>query len=130
MEHLGALMYLTSIYKWPAVRSFHAAVLMEIELGRLNWGDSFLHLENRTPAGSHKKAKEKNRPVPQNSNAVLFCHEYQKGSCTHSKDHYATPRGEKKWLCYICAACWVKDNVKCMHSKYADECPNKPKVNE
>ena len=25
-EHLGALMYLPSIYEWPAVCSFHAAV--------------------------------------------------------------------------------------------------------
>ena len=121
-EHLGALMYLASIYEWPAVRSFHAAVLMEIERGRLSWGDSFLHLENRTLAGSHKKAKEQKRPATQTSNAVLFCREYQKGSCTHSKDHYATLRGEKKWLCHICTTCWVKDKVKRMHSEYADEC--------
>lgn len=65
-EHLGALMYLASIYEWPAVRSFHAAVLMEIERGRLNWGKSFLHLENRTLAGSHKKAKEQKRSAPKN----------------------------------------------------------------
>lgn len=40
-EHLGALMYLASVYEWPAVRSFHAAVLLEIERGRLNWGILF-----------------------------------------------------------------------------------------
>ena len=40
-EHLGALMYLASIYEWPAVHSFHAAVLLEIEQGRLNWGIHF-----------------------------------------------------------------------------------------
>ena len=33
-EHLGALMYLASVCEWPAVRSFHAAVLLEIERGR------------------------------------------------------------------------------------------------
>lgn len=126
-EHLGALMYLASIYEWPAVRSFHAAVLSEIERGRLNWGDSFLHLENRTLAGLHKKTKEQKRPAPSSSNAVLFCRDYQKGSCSHSKDHYAMLKGEKKWLCHICAACWVKDKAKRMHSEYADDCPNKPK---
>lgn len=63
-EHLGALMYLASIYEWPAVRSFHAAVLSEIERGRLNWEDSFLHLENRTLAGLHKKTKDQKRPPP------------------------------------------------------------------
>ena len=76
MEHLGALMYLASIYEWPAVCSFHAAVLLEIERGRLNWD------------------------------------EYQKGSCSHSKNHYTMFKGEKKWLCHICGACWVKDKVK------------------
>lgn len=126
-EHLGALMYLASIYKWPAIRSFHAAVLSEIERGRLNWEDSFLHLENRTLAGLHKKAKDQKRPAPSSSNAVLFCSDYQKGSCSHSKDHYAMLKGEKKWLCHICAACWVKDKAKRMHSEYADDCPNKPK---
>lgn len=126
-EHLGALMYLASIYEWPAVRSFHAAVLSEIERGRLNWGDSFIHLENRTLAGLHKKAKEQKRPAPSSSNAVLFCRDYQKGSCSYSKDHYAMLKGEKKWLCHICAACWVKDKAKRMHSEYADDCPNKPK---
>ena len=126
-EHLGALMYLASIYEWPAVRSFHAAVLSEIERGRLNWEDSFLHLENRTLAGLHKKTKEQKRPTPSSSNAVLFCRDYQKGSCSHSKDHYAMLKGEKKWLCHICAACWVKDKAKRMHSEYADDCPNKPK---
>ena len=126
-EHLGALMYLASIYEWPAVRSFHAAVLSEIERGRLNWEDSFLHLENRTLAGLHKKTKDQKRPAPLSSNAVLFCRDYQKGSCSHSKDHYAMLKGEKKWLCHICAACWVKDKAKRMHSEYADDCPNKPK---
>ena len=126
-EHLGALMYLASIYEWPAVRSFHAAVLSEIERGRLNWGDSFLHLENHTLAGLHKKAKDQKRPAFSSSNAVLFCREYQKNSCSHTKDHYAMLKGEKKWLCHICAACWVKDKVKRMHSEYSDDCPNKPK---
>ena len=126
-EHLGALMYLASIYEWTAVRSFHAAVLSEIERGRLKWGDSFLHLENRTLAGLHKKTKDQKRPAPSSSNAVLFCRDYQKGSCSHSKDHYAMLKGEKKWLCHICAACWVKDKAKRMHSEYADDCPNKPK---
>jgi len=126
-EHLGALMYLASIYEWSAVRSFHAAVLLEIERGRLNWVDSFLHLENRMLAGSHKKMKDQKRPTPSTSTAVLFCREYQKGSCSHSKDHYALLKGEKKWLCHICAGCWVKDKVKRMHSEYSDDCPHKPK---
>lgn len=111
-EHLGALMYLASIYEWLAVRSFHAAVSMGIEQGRLHWGDSFLHLENRMLAGSHKKVKDQNkRPAPQTSTVVLFCRKYQKNSYAHNRDHYTMLRGEKKWLCHICAACWVKNKA-------------------
>lgn len=50
MEHLGALMYLASIYEWLAVHSFHAAVLMEIERGRLHWG-GFLFAFGKSHAG-------------------------------------------------------------------------------
>ena len=70
-EHLGALMYLASICEWLAVRSFHEAVLLEIERGQLNWGDSFLHLENLTLASSHRKVKDQTKcPAPQTSTII------------------------------------------------------------
>jgi len=46
-DHFETLMYLATQFSWPAVRSLHAAVLFEIECGRLRWGDSFAHLEAR-----------------------------------------------------------------------------------
>lgn len=94
-------------------------------------GDSFLHLENRTLPGSHKKVKDQNkRLAPQTSTVVLFCCKYQKNSYAHNRDHHAMLRGEKKWLCHICAACWVKNKVKRVHSEYSVDCPNKPKPQE
>ena len=78
-EHLGALMYLASIYERLGERGAHGTVLLVIERGRLNWGDSMRHLENRNLAGSHKKAKQQKRPARHSSHAVLFCREYQKG---------------------------------------------------
>ena len=51
VEHLTHLMYLASIYEWSVVRAFYAAVLMEIERGRLNWGDLFTLLEIWSVAG-------------------------------------------------------------------------------
>ena len=38
-RHLMSLMRLASKYNWPAVLSFHAAVLDRIEAGLANWGD-------------------------------------------------------------------------------------------
>lgn len=113
-------MYLASVYEWPAIRSFHAAVLLEIERGRLNWGDSFLHLENRTLAGLHKKTKEQTCPTPSNSRRVCALTLKIIMPCLEG-----TRNG-----CVIFAACWVKDKVKWVHSEYSDDCPNKPKANE
>lgn len=96
IEHLQSLMYLATLYEWPAVRSFHGAVLLEIERGRLSWGDSFLHLENRSLVGSAKKTAKPESKKSSNSSPVLFCRDYQKGSCTNSKDHFALLKGEKK----------------------------------
>ena len=43
-KHLVSLMYLALQFEWTAVLSFHGGVLLEIERGLLQWGDSFLHL--------------------------------------------------------------------------------------
>ena len=46
-EHFTTLMYLATQVSWPAVCSLYAAVLFEIECGRLRCGHSFAHLEAR-----------------------------------------------------------------------------------
>lgn len=126
IEHLTQLMYLASVYEWSAVRAFHAAVLMEIERGRLNWGDSFTSLEIRAMAGCTKRvtsaavSKESKRNAPN----ILFCREFQRGTCPHNKDHYALVKGERKWLCHICANCWIKEKAKKFHSEFSTECPH------
>ena len=47
INHLNDLMYLVMHYEWQAVHRFIAAVLLEMEQGHLQWGDSF-HLERHT----------------------------------------------------------------------------------
>ena len=46
--HLRNLMYLAIQHEWSSVREFHVAVLLEIERGHLQWGDSFAHLERHS----------------------------------------------------------------------------------
>ena len=41
INHFHELMILASTYQWPAVRSYHYKVLRPIELGLVQWGDSF-----------------------------------------------------------------------------------------
>ena len=47
LDHFICLMYLLMQFTWPAVREFHATVLLEIECCRAQWGDSFSDLETR-----------------------------------------------------------------------------------
>ena len=47
LNHFVVLIYLMTQFTWPTIREFHAAILFEIECGRVHWGDSFAHLESR-----------------------------------------------------------------------------------
>lgn len=72
VEHLTNLMYLANVYEWSAVRGFYAAVLMEIERGCLNWGDSFTSLETRAMAGCSKQVTSVATSKEQKRNAPTF----------------------------------------------------------
>jgi len=133
--HLVSLMYFAQQYTWDAVLAFHASVLLEIERGILKWGDSFFHLESRTlytkPLIDSTSATTKSTLIivclfPLNklcSNAILFCRDYQRGTCKHTTDHYGYIRGERKWLRHICAKCWVSTRSQEFHREGTPDCP-------
>ena len=123
IDHLASLMYLATQFTWSSVRSFHAAVLFEIECGRANWGDSFAYLESRllqSPSrGLRTGASRSDSP----QSAVFFCRDFQHGVCKVHQDHYGTLRGERKWLQHICARCWVESRTASRHTEFSKECP-------
>ena len=123
LKHLVSLMYFSQLYEWQAVLSFHGAVLLEIERGLLQWGDSFLPLESRTLYG-HLKATKPSASASSSANVpILFCRDYQRQTCTFEQDHYGLLRGERKWLRHICANCWVKGRTQALHPEGSKECP-------
>ena len=50
-KDLVSFMYFAQQYEWSAVLNFHGFVLLEIERGLVQWGDSNFHLESRTLYG-------------------------------------------------------------------------------
>ena len=54
---------------------------------------------------------------------VLFCSNYQKGTCNHSKDHHGNFLGEKQLLRHICAKCWLTSKNMSEHPEMSDKCP-------
>lgn len=98
VDHLSSLMYLATQFTWSSVRSFHAAVLFEIECGRANWGDSFTYLESRLLQSALRPLRTGVSHSNSSQSAVFFCHDFQHGVCKINQDHYGTLRGERKWL--------------------------------
>ena len=121
IEHLASLMYFATQFPWPLVRSLHAAVLFEIECGRLCWGDSFSHLENRVLF--HQQRAE-NVASPR---LIHFCRAYQSGKCSSQQDHWGTVKNERKWVQHICAKCWLSTQESKRHPENSSDCPHQAK---
>lgn len=123
LEHLISLMYFASTFEWDAILNYHAAVLLDIESGRSYWGDSFTHLEARTLYGFLKNSGKRVNSGNSPSKPVLFCRDFQKGTCKKSKDHFGLVRGESKFVKHICAPCWLNGRVQRSHPETSRDCP-------
>jgi len=123
IEHFANLMYFATQFPWPVVRKFHAAVLFEIECGRLRWGASMAHLETRLLHSNVVSRAQGSRESSETKSTVLFCRAFQTGKCTSSKDHYGFVRNERKWVQHICAKCWLEKQEVHRHREGSTECP-------
>ena len=121
-KHLVSLMYFAQQNEWSAVLNFHGSVLLEIERGLVQWGNSFLHLESRTLYGHPLQEKS---PTSSSSAPVLFCRDYQREQCISVRNHFGFIRGERNWLKHICAACWTRLRKQESHRENSSDCPLK-----
>lgn len=122
ISHLQDLMYLAIQHEWSSVRDFHTVVLLEIEQGHLHWGNSFAHLE-RHSLRLQPRSGITQRSASTLSSAVLFCQDFQRSNCKHTKDHYSTIRGEQKWLQHVCAKCWISNRHVARRTEFLPDCP-------
>ena len=116
-RHLMSLMRLASKYNWPAVLSFHAAVLDRIEAGLANWGDDFSEIERFNITESQRvpntAPSANNAIVPGPSNrSRLYCREWNRTGTCHNTSHQ--PGVE-----HICAYCKLSDHT-------IASCPTRP----
>ena len=124
IDNFAVLMYLATQYTWSAVRDLHAAVLFEIECDRAKWGDSFTYLESCILQSLLRSSRSgSGAPRADNPASVLFCRDFQHGTCKRQKDHFGTLRGKRKWFQHSCARCWVDSRVLARHSEFAKACP-------
>ena len=132
VAHFKELMYLATKYQWKCVLSYHAAVLLEIERGHVNWGDSFQMLQSTTLAGGflvHNRGSSRggssSTASGEGSGSHFFCNNFQRGTCVHPRDHYGMFNGENRLLKHMCAKCWFKNKKVESHPRNSDECPCK-----
>ena len=116
-RHLMSLMRLASNYNWPAVLSFHAAVLDCIEAGLANWGDDFSEIERFNITESQRlpntTLSSNNAIVSGRSNRSRFCgREWNRTGTCHNTSHQ---RGVE----HICAYYKLPDHT-------IAACPTRP----
>ena len=136
IEHLEDLMYHATTKPWRNVLNYHAACLLEIERGNLKWGDNFqIHgvgsmtlfgagAHGSNSRGSTQYSEGNGRQQNSgNDERVWFCKNFQRGTCTFTRDHYGQALGHNHLLKHICAKCWLTVKKQSPHSEESESCP-------
>lgn len=140
IELLKKLMYLSSSFEYQIIKSLYAAVLREVELGHLNWGEDFQYVESAVLQKSKGKYKSNEsfqfRPKPGYSlpkegssspaseDKVWYCPKYQSNKCSHKSSHVISFKGKSKMAKHVCATCYVTDKKELSHPECSSACPH------
>ena len=92
-------------------------------------GDSFDCIIHTTLAGGLKQSpyvREK-KPVQSGQAGVggaplLFCKNYQRGTCSFTEDHNGNFDGKVKFLKHMCAKCWLETRKVEKHPEGSNLC--------
>ena len=128
---LGDIVFNSAHYQWPALLKFHAAVLMEIQHGRMEWGDSYSRLEQQllmpyplSKVKPERKGLGKTREGGRKAfeGRAVYCSNYQSNNCRHNETHQGQFFNEVTTLHHICATC-LKHDEKKSHPASSPDCP-------
>ena len=121
LEHLRELVMDAATYPWSDVRNYHAIVLNQFEMKKLDWGnkDAIQQLR-RTYAQIRARGPENGIAVSTaHTQGPPFCLPFQNGRCNKTTDHQ-TSRG---WVQHACAFCLKRTGNAYRHSEH--ECRRK-----
>ena len=142
LELLRTSAYHAERFDWEAVRNFHFNVMLSVERGDLEWGDSVADIETNTlliGARSEKKTSVSKREGQsksgnassssrysargEGSRQSWWCPEYQRGTCSYRGAHELYVRGSLRWVDHFCASCWQEWKQVRYHPESSRECP-------
>ena len=135
---LSDVNFYSAHYQWSALLKFHAAVLSEVERGRMTWGDNYSRLEQQMlmpfPLGKGKTERRAEKGPGsgakavsgsgRNEDRVLYCAEFQNNACHFHNDHGGQFFGQQALFQHTCGVCWKKSKVRAQHPASSVECPN------
>ena len=141
LELLKKLMYLSCSYEVSEIKSLYAAVLREIELGHLNWGEDFQYVESAVLAKNKNKVKSSSesfqfRPKPgynlpkegssfsASDEKIWYCPKFQSNKCSHKSSHIINVKGKSKFAKHLCATCYLTDKKELAHPECSSACPH------
>ena len=139
LKLLGDIMFNSAYYQWQALLRFHAAVLTEVELGNMCWGDDYYRLEQQmlmpfplVKERIEKKVEKQGKGREgarggQGANAErppIFCGDYQRGECSQGSSHHGWFFGSRVMLHHICSKCLKCSNTRVQHPSTNTDCPN------
>ena len=136
LKHLEMLMYFSRRYKWRACLEYNAAVLLAIDKGMKDWGDSFTDLEYFLTRDTATQAEVSNQSGASTSESddssvhfshnIWYCNRFNKGKCSMGNSHsqYFFKSGITRTVEHICANCLSLDGSREAHS-YVN-CPRRP----
>ena len=128
-------MYLSTSYDFNILKSYYAAVLREIELGKKSWNDDYQYIEtailsmhvprNKNFPKFKKTFSKKTSGDNIENDEIWWCANYNRNKCQHKNNHILTEfRGRARNALHICATCWQKDNKKLSHPECSSACPH------
>lgn len=131
LDLLKKIVYYSSTYEFKGLKSFYAAWLREIELGKKSWSDDPQQLETailtkylRTTKGPSSIPKREPSKNSVDAEKVWFCNMYQRNKCPHKNSHMIVVKGQSRLAQHICATCWLKDKAKLAHPECSSSCPH------
>ena len=140
LELLKKLMYLSNSYEFTIVKSLYAAVLREVELGHLDWGEDFSYVESAVLTKNKIKSKGASdsvqfRPKPSYSlpkeissssaeNKVWYCQKFQSNKCSQKTSHAINVKGKSRFAKHMCATCYLADKKELAHPECSTACPH------
>ena len=147
LELLKITAYRSQYLAWSKLLHLHAAILQKIEIGQATWSSDFSKIEQmvlenpgrldwgaRLGIGEGKgsrdtrDSRDSRERKPANSNTlsrakVLWCMDYQNGSCKKSSPHEQDIRGSMFTVKHICKKCYDQDRVERAHKDRDAACP-------